>query len=153
MPDHALSSLPSAVIIFMTTPIFAPRRPGWNVTVTTSPAFTVRLVQPLFLIFGGEPRSSSSSILVPPLVEIPSSTCGLVHTNSVTVALIVVSLPMSYIDAAPWCASTEADMSTENPKAQIAKPKSQPSEPPGCLLIWVLGLGIWDLLTGIHHLT
>src|SRR6185503_15417775 len=95
MPDHAWSSLPSAVIIFMTTPIFAPRSPGWNVTVTTSPAFTVRLDQPLFLMFGGEPSSSNRSVLVPPLVETPSSTCGLVHTNSVTVALMVVSLPMS----------------------------------------------------------
>ena len=95
MADHACSSLPSGVTILMTTPIFAPRRPGWNVTVMTSPAFTMRLVQPLFLILGGEPSSSSSSVVAPPLGDTPSSTCGLVHTYSVTVALIVVSLPMS----------------------------------------------------------
>src|ERR1041385_5420982 len=95
MADHACSSLPSAVTILMTTPIFAPRSPGWNVTVTTSPVFTERLDHPLFLMFGGEPSSSSSSVVVPPLVEMPSSTCGFVHTYSVTVALIVVSLLMS----------------------------------------------------------
>src|SRR6266850_7042842 len=95
MPDHERSSLPSGVTSLTTTPIFAPRNPGWNVTVTTSPAFTVRLVHPLFLMFGGEPSSSSNSVVGPPLVETPTSTCGLVHTYSVTVAFSVVSLLMS----------------------------------------------------------
>src|ERR1051325_690327 len=84
--------------------------------LTTSPALKVFLLQPRPAWVTGF-QASSTHCLTAPLSSFAStltSTCGFVHTYSVTVPVTVTDLPTSK-DAAPWWANT----GTANPRPTI----------------------------------
>src|SRR5213593_4743566 len=102
----ASSPRPSANTTLIKSPVAAPRRPGWNVMVTVSPALSDLRLHPRSARIPVELASRSHCRRVPlaSMASIPICTCGLLQTNSVTVAFTVVSFFASYINARPWCA-------------------------------------------------
>src|SRR5213593_1671273 len=106
----ASSTLPSANTTLIKSPVGAPRSPGWKVTVTVSPTLSDLRLHPRSARIPVELASRSHCRRVPlaSVPSIPICTCGLLQTNSVTVAFTVVSFFASYINARPWCAKAVA---------------------------------------------
>ena len=115
------STRPSGKCTASSLPPRVPSRSGFRSIVTSSPAFTESAVQPARIICPTELLSSVHRRAVPssPSTMMWSQQCGLAHSNSVTVAVKVICVSVSYA-AREWCpdAGTESAITTtaERPK-------------------------------------